>query len=640
MVKARNKLNVSNLLSNKLLKEHDLSKFSTFFLHHNNPIIYICYDNYKSLQVVAFNISFKEHFSPEKETTFNFNEFIKKFSFFSEPINILGSKDIIKALYKKNGKIYQFISHVIDNEYLFLELININENSHLINNKNQEYYDLVNLLPEIIFELNNDYTFGFLNESALQIFGFTSNHLKNGIHVSKVILKREYSKFKTYLDLVFEGKNTRERVITIVDKDKKLLTVELYFSLIKKGVKITGIRGIAIDITHRKKIEEKLLQAKKRVEEADKLKTAFLMNMSHEIRTPLNSVLGYTQLLIRKIKDPELLVFLRNIKASGKGLLQLFNDLLDLSKIYAGKLDVFVTEINLNKTLYKLSQDFQTEIDLKKKDIHLKTLLALEEKDAILKMDEERLKQIFTSLFNNSLKFTNSGLIEFGYQIVGTNIHFFIRDTGIGMDKKIKNEIFDFFYQTDAGINSRSRGTGIGLAITKGIIERMNGKIWLESEIDKGTLFNFTLPYYPAEKEWNKDDSENTSKRNIDLKNKTILIVEDDPDNYFILNSFLEQTNARIIHASDGKEALEIYENEKIDVIFMDINIPVINGCEVTKRIRSEDRNVIILAQTAYVQKEDKINCYAAGCDAFIEKPINGELLLETLSGFLSRPRS
>jgi len=612
---------------NKKVDEHILQ---SFLHHHPNPVIIVKHKLFSNPEIIYFNISYSNFAVCKMESELNFQSFLQIFYFTSEPVNILASKENIKAFHKKTGGIYQLIIQQADDEHVIIEIVKIHSETSL---KRNEYRELVNFLPEIVFELDTNLTFSFLNQSALDTFGFTLEDLNAGIHVENIILKRDYPKFKKYLDSIFEGKTTKEKLVSIVRKDGKISLVEVYISVIKQGIKIKGVSGIAIDITHRKKIEEKLLQAKKRIEDADKLKTSFLMNMSHEIRTPLNSVLGYTQLLQRKIDDPELSTYLKNIGSSGKGLLKLINDLIDLSKIYADQLDILPSEINLNKIIDKLEKDFLTEIELKKKNIELKNTKGLSDGMDINFMDEDRLKQIFTSLFNNALKFTESGYIDFGYHLVNKNILFFIKDTGEGMDNNIKQEIFEDFHKPVIHKKYQRGGAGIGLAITRGIIEKMGGKIWVESEPGKGSLFNFTLPYNKTDKI--NEQKEHPKKQLEGLKNKNILVVEDDNDNFFILKSFLQETKANIIHANNGIKALEICNEKHIDVIFMDINLPDMDGCEITGLIRRNNKDVIIIAQSAYVMKEDKQKCYAAGCDAFIEKPINGDFLISTLSSFL-----
>ena len=337
-------------------------------------------------------------------------------------------------------------------------------------------------------------------------------------------------------------------------------------------------------------------------------------------------------MLLRKEKDETHKNYLQNIISSGKGLLQIFNDLIDLSKIYAGQLDILKTETSLNILLDKLAKDFRLEIELKKKDIKVEVFKGLTDNEAHIMIDEDRLKQVFSSLLNNSLKFTNHGIIEFGYQPTEKKLLFYIKDSGIGIDKKIQKEIFDFFKKPvleTAGVES---GLGIGLAITKGIIEKMNGQIWLESEKGKGTLINFTLPYeasdsYVADRETESD---------ANYPDKTFLIVEDDPNNYLILKTFLENTRANLIHTANGKDAVEICKKQQIDIILMDINIPEINGIEATRIIKNMNKHIKIVAQSAYVLNEDKLKCYNAGCDLFLEKPINFETLIASLNGLLS----
>ena len=608
--------------------------WNSFFINHRNPLILLEHENFHMMKTISINNEFHNKFvsDKKKETPFSFSSFKSNFSFQSEPVNILALKEKITAFYKKTGEIFQFIFHHIDNKHVIIEL-SILERERMIDET--EFYNLVNQLPEIIFELNNDYTFRFLNQAALKALGIEYNESNKGIHIKEIIPHQDFPVLEKHLHSIFSGKAVRGKTIKIIMKNKKLALLDVYFSLIRHGVKITGIRGIAIDITHRKRIEEKLLDAKLKLDEADKMKTSFLMNMSHEIRTPLNSVLGYTQLLERKVEDPELLLYLKSIKSSGKTLLQLFNDLLDLSKIYAGTLDIYETDINLNKVLDKLARDFNIEIELRKKNIKLKVIKSLPDKSANIIMDDDRLRQVFKGLFNNSLKFTKEGMVDFGYYINKDNIHFFVKDTGMGMDKKIQNEIFEYFHKPLSRKTKVNAGTGIGLTIAKGILEKMNGRIWLESEPGKGTLFNFLLPYKPVIISKNSSSGNRKISSSV-LRDKKILIVEDDHMNFEILVNMLIEMKAVIFHARDGEMALQLYKMHAPELILMDINIPKIDGCEVTRKIRAKDNKTIIIAQSAYVTRMDKEHCYNAGCDAFIEKPINEDVLSSTIKAFLT----
>ncbi len=614
--------------------------FSHFVENHHNPVIFTNSKNIDNASIIYYNKAFKKAFINIVPFKKNLTFFLKNFSFQTEPVNISASKENLKALLKKSGEIFILKTQLIDSEFLTIEFIKKETEGPLTGKPvTNDYAEFIDLLPEIVFEINHDFHLTFLNKQALNLFGIDHESLQEGIHIKELIPRNDYHKVEHFLNELFEGKTIKDKTIPVVKKNGEIILLEVYLNIIRYGVKINGIRGIGIDITHRKKIEEKIIEAKIKSEEADKLKTTFLMNMSHEIRTPLNSVLGFTQLLLRKTNNPEHKSYLQSIKSSGKDLLKLFNDLIDLSKIYANQLDVIKTETNLNTIFDILTKEFKTEIELKKKPLELTTYKGLKNEEANVLLDDDRLKQVFTTLFDNALKFTKEGFIEFGYQINDRNIHFFMKDSGLGMDKEIQKQVFEFFYQPAGELGELNRGSGIGLAIIKGIIDKMGGKIWVESDSGKGALINFLLPYVPLDKNIDTT-SVDVENHPISLQNFKILIIEDDEDNICLLQNFLEITGASLNTSKNGIEAVEIMKNNKFDVVFMDIDIPGINGIEATKQIRKFNKDVIIIAQSAYVDKTDKEKCYRAGCDAFIEKPIFSDVLLNTLSGILTVKRN
>ena len=400
--------------------------------------------------------------------------------------------------------------------------------------------------------------------------------------------------------------------------------------------KIIGSYGTAQDITAQKQLELELVKAKEKAEESDRLKSAFLANMSHEIRTPMNGILGFTSLL----KEPGLTGedqkrFIEIIEKSGNRMLSTVNDIIDISKIEAGQVDVILSEINLNKQMDELLEFFLPEA--RKKNIQLSVTNRVPEQQANFISDKEKLNSILTNFIKNAIKFTHSGSIEFGYSILEKNkqneLKFFVKDSGIGIPKERLNAIFNRFEQADIEDRQVFEGSGLGLAISKAYVEMLGGKIWVESELGVGSQFYFTIPYKTIHNEIpknNTDESNKLSQVNGKLK---ILIVDDDDFTITFLKEVLKEFAQELIIAKTGIEAVNLCrENKNIDVILMDIKIPGLNGYEATQKIREFNQAVFIVAQTAHAQTGDREKSIQAGCNDYISKPINKEKLLEIIS--------
>lgn len=377
---------------------------------------------------------------------------------------------------------------------------------------------------------------------------------------------------------------------------------------------------------------DEIISAKEKAQESDRLKTSFLANMSHEIRTPMNAILGFTDLL----KDESLSKHSRNefidiISSRGKDLLQIINDIIDISKIEAGQIKINPIECPLNIVLFELYNFFESNITLQdKKDVILKLRSFLPNDKCFVFIDAVRLKQIFVNLIGNAIKFTTKGYIEFGYKIEDNMIHFYVEDSGIGIPKEKQELIFDRFRQADDSITKNFGGTGLGLAISKSLTELMGGYMQLESEAEGGSKFSFILPYKPVQIQ--KAEEVKTPKDftvETNWEDKLILIVEDDNVNFQYLKVILRKTKAKILRAENGVEAVELCkQNKDINIVLMDIQMPVMNGLEATRQIKEIRKNLPIIAQTAYAMSEDKEKCIAAGCDDYLSKPIDVKLLI------------
>ena len=403
---------------------------------------------------------------------------------------------------------------------------------------------------------------------------------------------------------------------------------------------IEGIVNQASVALYRKELENKLMQAKEKAEEADKLKSAFLANMSHEIRTPMNAIIGFSQLLaLPDLSLEKRKQYIEIINGKGNSLVKLINDIIDASKIDAGQLTVVFTPFNLNNLLRNLLRFYQKERVFQKREALDIKMIIPEGTDFLeLVSDEGRLEQVLTNLIGNSLKFTERGFIEFGYTLDNKHLKFFVKDTGIGIDPQMQTMIFERFRQVDDDTVKKFGGTGLGLSISKGIVTLLGGNIWVESELEFGTTFYFTLPYKIHQKRNTKAEFQTIKEQILypDWKNKVILVAEDEEVNFIYINEILGQTGANIIWAKDGAQAVELVNTiKKVDLILMDIKMPVMNGYAATMEIKQINPKLPIVAQTAYAFTEDRQKAEAAGCNDYLTKPINSKELFTTLSKFL-----
>jgi PAS domain S-box-containing protein len=392
---------------------------------------------------------------------------------------------------------------------------------------------------------------------------------------------------------------------------------------------ITHFIAIKDDISKRKLVEETQKKAKEKAEENDRLKSAFLANMSHEIRTPLNAIVGLSAMLSETgLTSGEKENYSAIIKENSDILLQLIDDIIDVSKIEAGQIIMHPEPCNINNLLSDIYETFQLQLRGNDK---LKLFLDDPGKSELFTLvDAHRFRQVVTNLLSNAIKFTEKGLVRFGYSISsGGQILFHVRDTGIGIPRDKHNKIFDRFGQVDDSKTSRYRGAGLGLAISKSLVNLMGGTIWVDSEPGKGSGFFFTIPYIPVSGLDEVPARQPDTAVWPDLKEKTILIVEDREVNYRLIGKMLRKSGASILWAKTGLQAIEIHrERRDIDLVLLDINLSDIEGYEVLQEIRKTSRSLPVIIQTARAMKSERERCQSAGCNGYITKPIQtGQLL-------------
>lgn len=394
---------------------------------------------------------------------------------------------------------------------------------------------------------------------------------------------------------------------------------------------ITHFLAVKSDITEKKKIVDELVIAKEKAEKSDQLKSAFLANISHEIRTPMNGILGFAELLkesdlTRKQKKK----YIKIIVKSGNRMLNIINDIVDISKIEAGLVELRISETNINEQIEYAYTFFKPEAD--KKEIQLSLNIKLSKQESLIKTDREKFYSIIFNLIKNAIKYTDSGTIEIGYNPKNINntpyLEFYITDTGIGIPGDKQLSIFERFIQADITDKQARQGAGLGLSISKAYIELLGGTIRVESEVGKGSTFYFTLPYATAN-QIKKIETKQVPASEYGINKKlNILIAEDDAFSEKLLSIILKPIANTILIAKNGAEAVEsCKENPDIDLVLMDIQMPVMNGFEATRQIRLFNEKVIIIAQTAFALSGDEEKAKSAGCNSYINKPIKEENL-------------
>jgi PAS domain S-box-containing protein len=411
------------------------------------------------------------------------------------------------------------------------------------------------------------------------------------------------------------------------------------------------LSGMILDITDRKLAEERLkkyqnelINAKEKAEQSERLKTAFLANMSNEILAPMNTLLGFSDLL----SDPDLPAeklteYTAQINTSGNYLINLIDSIIDIAKIESGEVKISLSECKINQMLLDLYAYYNQEIKEKgKEQIHLYLRRAKKEKNFAILSEPYRLKQVMSNLLGNAVKFTNSGSVEFGYNIIdeddpkaGPTIQFYVKDTGRGIPKEKLDFIFDRFRHSDDSYTKVYDGAGLGLLISRAYVKLLEGRMWSKSEVGKGSEFYFTLPYNPVKPKMPIEGFIEISTDDVNWENLTFLVAEDVESNFVYIKSVLKNTKAGLIWAKNGKEAIEKFRNNKdIDLILMDLRMPIMSGNEAVAEIRKMDKDIPIIVQTAFAHKEDIQNIRETDYNDYLTKPISKETLIKVISKY------
>lgn len=484
---------------------------------------------------------------------------------------------------------------------------------------------------EWIWEIDTEGLYTYSSPVIKNLLGYSPEEIVGKFHFYDLFVPdRKDELLKSSLELMSKKDLFRQFENPNLHKNGNIIILETNGSpIFDSDGNYIGYRGVDTDITERKKMLEDLIAAKIKAEESDKLKTAFLHNISHEIRTPLNGILGFGQLLTEThIPDDQKVEYFEIIKKSSNRLMNTISDYIDMAMLFSGTMRAQMTEFDLDTLLDKIIEGIRHKD--KSGDVIFTSSLPANQQRLRLYSDPEFIRKIIEVLLNNAIKFTKYGTINFGYEKLPGQLNFFVEDTGEGVAPDKLELIFEMFAQEDYSNAKAHSGSGLGLSIAKGLVKLLGGEIHINSTKNKGSVFCFTIPY--NEPEENNSIATKSTTNNNSEKDILILIAEDEQMNYLYLAEVMKLSGFKIIRAETGEEAVELCkQNDDINLVLMDIKMPVLNGIEATKQIHVFKPELPIIAITAYAQTGDKHRCIEAGCIGYLAKPIRKEDILNLL---------
>lgn len=479
-------------------------------------------------------------------------------------------------------------------------------------------------ISECVTVTDNEDLIIYVNKSFLNTYGYTYEEIigqsTSKLHSPDI----EYDHVRDILPQTIEGGWRGE--IMNCRKDGTLFPILLSTSIIKDdGGNPIALIGVAIDITDMRKSRQELIEAKELAEESNNLKTAFLNNMSHEIRTPMNHIMGFAGLM-SEADSAEKDSYAEIILKSSNQLLSLIENVIQLSRLQSERVLLEIQEFNPANLINYVIRNFESN------GFKNGNTLQFEIPDELLQFsafsDMEKIRQIIINLTTNSLIYTFQGRIQIGFNVDSNEMTFFVKDTGIGIPYKEQQKIFDSFYRGENALSLVIGGTGLGLSIVKKLVESLNGRINVESELGKGSIFSFTVPLqYVSATEKNLGINDKLKK----MDELSILIVDDEVVNCLYLEILLRNSVKSVDHAINGKIALDMVGKNSYDMIIMDLRMPWMDGIETTITIKKDYPNIPIIALTAYTSTEDKEQAREAGCDDFIAKPVKKEIIFDAI---------
>ena len=468
--------------------------------------------------------------------------------------------------------------------------------------------------------------------SFQEVYGRNSGFLKSGYH------SREF--YQNLWNTILAGKDWHGEFKNKKKNGELFWENAIISPIVDEKGEISHFVEVKEDITDKKQMIEELKKAKEEAEKSDNLKSAFLANISHEIRTPMNGILGFSTLLQSSdLSIDQKKEYLDMIQQSGKRMLNLIDELIHISKIVSRQVEMHYREVSVNEMIDRVLLHHQSAAE--KKGLSLDCYKDMADEDSVMTTDEAKLENVLNNLILNAIKFTHAGKITFGYKSQSNGLEFYVKDTGIGIDPSLKEEIFDHFRQADTTISRPYEGAGLGLSIARAYVDNMGGTMRVDSVPNKGSVFYFTIPFINEKKKTmeNPDNRELLKKEKPNNKKKMekeLLIVEDDEISVMYINETLKNQGIRLIHAGSGTDSVRmVRSNPNIELVLMDIKLPEMDGYEATREIKQIRPELPVIAQTAYALEGDKDKAMAAGCDDYITKPIQKEELMTLISRYL-----
>ncbi len=510
----------------------------------------------------------------------------------------------------------------------------------------EKFRHLANLLPQTIYELDLTGRIVYTNLYGFKLTGYTQDDFQKGIMAADLFIPQDSKKIDINIRRILSNEPPTGTEFTLLKKNGETCPVLIYSRRILRNEQLMGLRGIVIDITERKQFEEKIMMAKEAAEKANEAKNRFLAHMSHELRTPMNGVLGITELLLHTSLDDHQKKYLTTVTQSGKVLLKILNDILDLTRIEADKFDIEQTDFSLRQAVENSADLFSGSIVIKGLDF---TYTIDEKTPDILIGDPIRLGQVLSNVLSNAQKFTDKGAIKLKVNLLEETdetvlLRFLVEDTGIGISEEALPLIFQSFSQADNSTTRKHGGAGLGLTIARSIVERMGGTIEIESREGSGTQVWFKLSFKKSRSQICElaDIPVEGEKQILKPDDFKVLVVDDDRISRIVVKDMLEKIGYQVDQAEGGEEALNLLRKQSYAVVFMDCLMPILDGFETTRRIRSLNlkgrftKRLPIIALTAKALKEDRDACIAAGMDDYLTKPVSFEALSESLERTLS----
>jgi PAS domain S-box-containing protein len=542
---------------------------------------------------------------------------------------------------------------------LFDTIIDKNQfNESKIDHINEKLTESLENMSDAFVAIDNNWTYTFVNQKAALMLERQAEDLIGKTvwatfpeALGTVYHKAWYKAMKTKKQINFEdyyspmGRWFENRVIPSKEglviffqdiTERKL--AEKKSEDLNAKIKIRN-RELYESIIQIQKINTELIDAKEKAEESDRLKSSFLANMSHEIRTPMNGILGFTELLKEpRLTGEEQLEYIKVIEKSGSRMLNIINDIVSISKIESGQLNLSYKKTSI-KDQIKLLTDF-FKLEAIEKNIELIVSNTLSDADSFIRTDEEKLYAVLSHLLKNAIKFTDYGSIEIGCFKNNNTITFYVKDSGIGINSSQIGLLFERFSQEDSSLNRKYDGAGLGLYIAKSYIDLLGGQIWATNNVGKGAIFYFEIPFIKPN-EINKEIKIPISIVPDETQKLKILVAEDDSISLKFISKILKIFGENLLIARNGFEAVNLCKkNPDIDIILMDIQMPVMNGYEAIKKIREFNADVIIITQSAFVFTDEAEKAIEVGGNGYISKPINKNQLIEHIHKQMHAARS